>query len=111
MHEFMYPACETLKAFYSLTGLARPAPPTGDTFGSRWDAGAGGGQAHRGHTGCHLYWGGQPQKGDIIVEVLGVVVRVSDGLDGEVSINHSYNVILYLCSVHMYPGNDSFRQN
>ena len=64
------------------------APSSGDTRGSRRDAGAGGGQAHGGHTGCHLHWGGQPQKGDVIVEVPGVVVGVSDGLDGEMRINH-----------------------
>lgn len=68
--------------------MAGPAPAGGDTFVSRGDAGARGGQAHRGHTGCHLYWGRQLQKGDVIVEVLGVVIGVSDGLDGEVSMNH-----------------------
>lgn len=70
----------------SLTGLTSPAPPSGDTFGSSRDVSAGGCQAHRGHTGCHLYWGGQLQKGDVIIEVLGVVVGVSDGLDIEVRI-------------------------
>lgn len=71
----------------SLTALAGLSPPSGDTCGSRGDAGAGGGQAHRRHTGCHLYWGGQLQKGNVIVEVLAVVVGVSDGLNGEASIN------------------------
>lgn len=66
--------------------MAGLAPPSGDTSGSRGDAGAGGGQAYRRHTGCHLHWGGQPQKGDVIVEVLGVVVGVSDGLGGGMSI-------------------------
>lgn len=71
----------------SLTGLAGLAPSCGDTFGSGRDASAGGGQAHRRHTRCHLGWGGQLQKCDVIVEVLGIVVGVSDGLDEEESIN------------------------
>lgn len=75
------PVSVNLEIIVSLTGLTSPAPASGDTFGSRGDAGAGGGQAHRRHTGGHLHWGGQPQKGDVIVEVLRVVVWVRDGLD------------------------------
>lgn len=67
--------------------MAGLAPPSGDTSGSRGDAGAGGGQAYRRHTGCHLHWGGQPQKGDVIVEVLGVVVGVSDGPGNGLDLN------------------------
>lgn len=80
-----------------LTGLPRPAPSSGDTFGSRGDASAGGGQAHRGDASCHLHWGGQPQKGDIIVKVVGIIGGVSDGLNGEVRMNDKhmqYNTIL-----------------
>lgn len=76
-----------------LTGLPRPAPSSGDTFGSRGDASAGGGQAHWGDAGCHLHWGGQPQKGDIIVKGVGVVVGMSDGLDGEVRMNNKQNAV------------------
>lgn len=83
-----YTLCVKLESKCSLTGLAGLAPPSGDTSGSIGDVGAGGGQAHRRHTGCHLNWGGQLQKGDVIVEVLGIVVGVTDGLDGEVGINH-----------------------
>lgn len=79
-----------LKSGCSLTGLAGPAPPSGDTCGSRGDAGAGGGQAHRRHTAVELCWGRQLQKGDVVIEVLGVVVGVRDGLDGEVNVNYKH---------------------
>lgn len=65
-----------ISAFSSwlLTVRTSPAPSSGDTFGSRGDAGGGGGQAHRSHAGGELRWGRQLQEGDVIVEVLGVVV-------------------------------------
>lgn len=67
---------------WSLTGRTSPAPSSGDTFGSRGDAAGGGGQAHRRHAGGELRWGRQLQQGDVIVEVLGVVVWVTDDLKG-----------------------------
>lgn len=70
------------KGSWLLTSLAGPAPTSGDTFSSRGDVGRAGGQAHRRHTGVHLHWGWQLQKGDVIVEVLGVVIWVRDGLKG-----------------------------
>lgn len=78
--------------------MTGPAPSSGDTLGSRWDVGAGGGQAHRGHTRINLHWGGELQEGDVIVEVVGVVVRVTDGLCREMT-TKSYPVVCDLISV------------
>ena len=63
-----------------LTSTACFSPAGGDTAGARVEVE--GGQAHRGHTVCHLDWGGQPQQGDVVVEVLAVVVGVGDSLQG-----------------------------
>lgn len=81
---------------WSLTGRTGPAPTSGDAFGSRGDAAGGGGQAHRRHAGGELRWGRQLQQGDVIVEVLGVVVWVADDLKGveNTVIREQYDAIL-----------------
>lgn len=71
----------------SLTSLSGPAPSSGDTSGSGGDAGAGAGQTHRRHGPGYLNWRGQLQKGDVVVEVLGVVVGMRDGLYGNINVS------------------------
>ena len=63
-----------------LTGLAGLAPAGGDAAGASGGVAAGGCQTHGGNAGRHPGWGGQPQQGDVIVEVLGIVVGMSAGL-------------------------------
>ena len=63
-----------------LTSSAGFSPAGGDTAGAGVEVE--GGQAHRGHPVCHLDWGGQLQQGDVVVVLPGVVVGVSDNLQG-----------------------------
>lgn len=56
------------------------APASGYTACASGNIGNRSGQAHRRHTVGQLSWRGQLQQGDIIVEVLAVIVRVGDGL-------------------------------
>lgn len=56
------------------------APAGGYTACTSRDIGTRSSQAHRRHTAVQLSWSGQLQQGDIIVEVLTVVVGVGDSL-------------------------------
>lgn len=65
----------------SLTGSSRFSPAGGDTASACRNVSTGSCHTHRGHTAGHLSRSRQPQQGDVIVEVLAVVVRVGDGLE------------------------------
>lgn len=65
------------------TGGSSFAPSSGDAASARGDTGGGGSQTHRRDTGRQLGWRGQFQQGDVVVEVLTVVVRMGDGLQWE----------------------------
>lgn len=94
--------CE--KSTFLFTGLAGSAPSSGHTCGSRWDAGAGGSQTHRRDARCHLSGGCQLQESDVIVEVLAVVVGVSDGLNGGVGENKSLTCSNWKIQIVTYEG-------
>lgn len=64
----------------ALTCECCSAPASGYTVCASRNIGTRRGQAHRRHTVGQLSWRGQLQQGDIIVEVLAVVVGVGDGL-------------------------------
>lgn len=64
----------------ALTCESSFAPASGYTACTSRNIGTRRGQAHGRHAGGQLSWRGQLQQGDIIVEVLTVVVGMRDGL-------------------------------